>query len=298
MSADRAAVEETAEEEETEERPHLELVEEPGRMAALRADLLPYLPTRRNLTGLGAGVGAGTLVLLSKGWTWIWAEGLQDAGMRAGGVLLAGYAGCSAVLAMSGPYTPYLPVAAVAGWVVAAKHQAPKDRKPQPTSTTAAADRDDIEDQDDDEPEYLDDEPLAVEDVAAIVRRVAACHPKHLGVHLSDLLTEPEFEGWEQAELKSALTESWGLPVVSFKLSFPGRARTREGVRLEHLPPAPERAAPGAGEGAARGLALVPSQHPAGAGPGTPASTPSEVPAEVAVSPSPSAAAAPSQGPG
>lgn len=168
-----------------------------------------------------------------------------------------------------------------------------------------------------------DDDELGVDDVARIIRRVAALHPRHLGVHLSDLLLQPELEGWEQAELKSALKEDWALPVSSFKLTFPaGPARTREGVRLEHLPQAPEAPveqtggrAPGTapqGAPAAVGeeLALVPSQHPAGhrpgtpatappgARPGTPVGTPSGAAGAARLSPSPTPTRAPSQGTG
>ncbi|WP_399554104.1 hypothetical protein [Streptomyces anulatus] len=160
---------------------------------------------------------------------------------------------------------------------------------------------------------------LTADEAAGIIRRVAARHPRHLGVHLSDLLAEPELEGWEQTELKATLTEL-GLPVSSFKLTFPvGPARTRDGVRLEHLPPVPEapvgeaggrapgEAPQGSPAGVGEGLALVPSQHPAGHRPGTPAaapsgarpSTPAGTPSGAAggapLSPSPTATPAPSQ---
>ncbi|MFI1532785.1 hypothetical protein [Streptomyces griseus] len=160
---------------------------------------------------------------------------------------------------------------------------------------------------------------LTAEEAAGIIRRVAALHPRHLGVHLADLLGQPELEGWEQTELKATLTEL-GLPVTSFKLTFPvGPARTRDGVRLEHLPQAP--AAPagqaggrapgeapqGAPAGVGEGLALVPSQHPAGHRPDAPATapsggrpstaagTPSGAAAGAPLSPSPTATPAPSQ---
>ncbi|MEU2134923.1 hypothetical protein [Streptomyces sp. NPDC018352] len=162
-----------------------------------------------------------------------------------------------------------------------------------------------------------DDDGLTVDDVARIIRRVAALHTRHLGVHLSDLLLQPELEGWEQTDLKAALQDDWGLPVSSFKLTFPsGPARTREGVRLEHLPQAPEapagqaggrvpgEAPQGAPAGVGEGLALVPSQHPAGHRPGTPVTgppgarpgTPSGAGGGVLLSPSPTSTPAPSQG--
>ncbi|TGG77479.1 hypothetical protein D8771_27250, partial [Streptomyces albus] len=66
---------------------------------------------------------------------------------------------------------------------------------------------------------------LTADEAAGIIRRVAARHPRHLGVHLSDLLDQPELEGWDQTELKATLTEL-RLPVSSFKLTFPvGPAR-------------------------------------------------------------------------
>ncbi|MCQ1582597.1 hypothetical protein [Streptomyces parvus] len=167
---------------------------------------------------------------------------------------------------------------------------------------------------DDDGPE------LTAADVVRIVRRVAARNPRHLGVHLSDLLDQPELEGWEQSALKAQLL-ALNFPVNSFKLTFPqGPARTREGVRLEHLPQtpvapagqaggrAPGEAPQGSPAGVGEGLALVPSQHPAGARPGTPAtalsgarpSTPAGTPSGAVggapLSPSPTATPAPSQG--
>ncbi|MEV7722656.1 hypothetical protein [Streptomyces sp. NPDC088184] len=150
-----------------------------------------------------------------------------------------------------------------------------------------------------------DAEELTVDEIAAIVRRVAARHPRHLGVHLSDLLPEPELAGWEQAELKAALKDDWNLPVSSFKLTFPGGlARGREGVRLEHLPPAPAPPAGAAGgrapAGVGEGLVLVPSQPSAGAPASTPpGAAPGAVPgvaSEAAVSPSPTPTPTPSQG--
>ncbi|MEV6102633.1 hypothetical protein [Nocardia sp. NPDC051981] len=164
-----------------------------------------------------------------------------------------------------------------------------------------------------DQDEEVEDDELTLDDIAAVVRRVAARHPHHLGVHLSDLLPEPELEGWEQADLKTALKDVWLLPVTSFKLTFPkAPARTRDGVRLEHLPAAPEtpagpvggrppeKAPQGVPAGAGEGLALVPSQHPAGAPSGArpeaPASTPPGAAGGAPLDPSPTAALAPSQG--
>ncbi|MEU3137580.1 hypothetical protein ABZ691_33045 [Streptomyces sp. NPDC006854] len=132
-----------------------------------------------------------------------------------------------------------------------------------------------------------DDGPeLTAADVVRIVRRVAARHPRHLGVHLSDLLDQPELEGWEQSALKATLL-ALNFPVSSFKLTFPqGPARTREGVRLEHLPQAP--AAP-AGQAGGRAPSPAPEGPRRGSGRGSrwcPPSTP------------PAPAPAPPPGPG
>ncbi|TXS78680.1 hypothetical protein EAO76_09990 [Streptomyces sp. sk2.1] len=155
----------------------------------------------------------------------------------------------------------------------------------------------------------MEDDDLTLDDIAAVIRRVAARHPHHLGVHLSDLLPEPELEGWEQVDLKAALKDVWLLPVTSFKLTFPkAPARTRDGVRLEHLPAAPVPPAGPAGEGAPQGAPAGAEEGPrpvsAGGCPGTPsegrsstpASTPSRAAGGAPLDPSPTAALAPSQG--
>ncbi|MFJ5851262.1 hypothetical protein [Streptomyces sp. NPDC092903] len=316
----------------------------PGRVVAMRSELGAYLPTPRNLPGLLTGVGEGSLVLLGRGWAWVRGEGWGgEAAMRGGIVALVASTAGTSVLASMGTYTGYLIPPAVVAWCLvarqhtdlavavrtatreardaekarllkeakekiaaAAKEAAAARFRARPPGAPAAPvlqgdvleDGDDIEDQE--EPEGL-----TVEEIAAVVRRVAGRHPRHLGVHLSDLLPEPELAGWEQPDLKAALQDDWGLPVSSFKLTFPtGPARTREGVRLEHLPTAP--AGPGgrAPAGAGEGLALVPSQppvagpsehpveHPAGARSAALSGTSSGA----AVSPSPTTVPAPSQG--
>ncbi|MEU5138096.1 hypothetical protein [Streptomyces californicus] len=321
-----------------------------------RLDLRSYLPTPRNLRGLLAGVGEGTGVLVGRGWDWVRGEQWDgDSAMKGGGVVFVCYAAGTAALEQWGTYTGYLIPPALAVWcLIARQHTAlaiavrtavreakeaeadrlldEERRKIAATAKAAARHRvgapapaacADMADTAADAVEETsaaaveeDCPELTVEDAARMIRRVAGRHPKHLGVHLSDLLAEPEVEGWEQSALKAELL-ALNLPVSSFKLTFPGgRARTREGVRLEHLPQAPaapagqaggrapEAGPQGAPSGAGEGLALVPAQHPAGAlagpppgaRPGTPSSTPSGAAAGAPLSPSPTLAPAPSQG--
>lgn len=279
-TAERLPAEEPAKTaEKTPPHPRLELIPGPGRFASWWSDLLPYLPTPSNLAGPLSGVGAGSATLIRRGWAWLWAEGWQEAAMRAGGLVLAGYVGVNAFSAMTGQYTGYIALAAAAGWCVAAKRHAPQTIKPKQTVKAATA-----------EPAYAghqgDDEPIEAEEVAALIRAVAA-RQQHQGAHLEDLLAEDLFAGWEKAELKAALTDDWALPVEAFKLIFATpegkRQRNREGVRLRHLPPAP-----------AQGLSALSSRGSDGA----PASTPPGASAGMAVEPSPTPPTAPSQGAG
>jgi len=273
-----------------QEHPHLELVAGRGKLAALRDELRPYLPTRSALAGPLAGVGAGSAALFGKGWQWLWEDGAREAGIRAGGVGLGAYVGVHTVAVVTGPFVGYALPAAVVAWVVAAKHHAPPEAK---TTMGKPAPTDRTPDAGDDEPvlaeEFEPEEQPAIEagEVAGLIREVAARHD-HQGAHLEDLLAEPLFEGWEKGDLKAALTESWGMPVESFKLIFKGpqgRAqRVRDGVRLRHLPQPP---AEGAGEGPARGLSVVPS--------GPSAVGLSKAPAEASVDPSPAAPEGPPQ---
>ncbi|MFI9630950.1 hypothetical protein [Streptomyces sp. NPDC052042] len=318
---------------------------ERGKVAAMCADLGAYLPTPRNLRVLLAGVGEGSAVLLGRGWAWIrGAEGWDsDSAMRAGGAAFVAYAVGKSALSSLGSYTGYLIPPGIVTWCLVARQYtelavavraATKEAKEAERERLLKEAREEIaatakkaaeartkrraqEDQADAEVEENaaegaadggqdeDAGELTVDEIAAIVRRVAARHPRHLGVHLSDLLPEPELAGWEQAELKAALQDDWGLPVSSFKLTFPGGlARGREGVRLEHLPPVPATPAGAAGgralAGGGEGLALVPSQPSAGARSSTPVSTPPGaapgVASEAAVSPSPTPTPTPSQG--
>ncbi|MET8832023.1 hypothetical protein ABZX40_40510 [Streptomyces sp. NPDC004610] len=292
------------------ERPHLEVVAEPGRATALLAELRLYLPTRAQLRTPFAGVGAGTRVLVGQGIGWVRQDGwIWEGVTRAGGVCVGAYYGLpaiwTAISGITGPYTPFVPtIAAVCGCVVA-KRYAPATGNPQQKAEAPKIAKTDpmVEDecQDDDEPEQAGGhapEEIAVEDVVRLVREVAARN-QHSGAHLDDLLSEPLFEGWEKADLKAQLTDRWSIHVENFKLFFDGRQRNRDGVRLRHLPETP--AGP-VGEGSARGLSLVPPQPPAGA----PSSTPSGAPASAgsgpsagaADNPSPTPRRAPSQGHG
>ncbi|MFJ2591123.1 hypothetical protein [Streptomyces sp. NPDC087538] len=303
------------------------------------------------LTGVGEGsavlLGRGWAWIRGEGEGWD-----SDSAMRAGGVVLVAYAVGRSVAGALGTYTGYAIPPAVVAWCLVARQYtdlavavraATKEAKEAERARLLKEAREELAEaakkaaearikakakrrggQDDradagvqeDAAEVVgqdqDGGELTVDDIAAVIRRVAARHPHHLGVHLSDLRPEPELEGWEQPELKAALTDDWNLPVTSFKLTFPGRpARTREGVRLEHLPAAPAtpagagggRPPAGALAGVGEGLALVPSQHPAGGRSGTPsgarsstpAGTPSGVAAGAVVSPSPTPATPPSQ---
>ncbi|MCX5431875.1 hypothetical protein OHU11_29950 [Streptomyces sp. NBC_00257] len=290
------------------------------------------------LTGVGEGsavlLGRGWAWIRGEGEGWD-----SDSAMRGGGVVLVAYAVGRSVAASLGTYTGYVIPPAVVAWCLVARQYTElavavrtataeakeverkrllvEARKEIAATAKKAAEartkRRIQEDQADAEVEEdaavegavdggqdEDAGELTVDDIAAVIRRVAARHPHHLGAHLSDLLPEPELEGWEQAELKAALQDDWGLPVSSFKLTFPGGlARGREGVRLEHLPAAPATPAGAAGgrppAGVGEGLALVPSQHPAGARSSAPAGTPSGVAAGAVVSPSPTPATPPSQ---
>ncbi|QKM65782.1 hypothetical protein STSU_000065 (plasmid) [Streptomyces tsukubensis NRRL18488] len=261
-------------------------------MAALWSDLRPYLPTRTNLSGPLSGVGAGSVVLLGRGWKWLWAEGPHDAAIRAGGVALGVYATINTVPAVAGPYAPFMPSAAAVGWCIAAKLHAPSKGKK--TETPGTAEPDDVtEDPGDADSESIKahaPEEIDVDDVVRLIRDIAARNG-HQGTHLDDLVAQPLFEGWLKAELKAELTTRWGFHVENFKLFFDGRQRNRDGVRLRHLPETPaDPIGEGLAEGSARGLSLVPRQPPAG--------PPASSSAEAADNPSPTRRRAPSQGHG
>ncbi|WP_432091038.1 hypothetical protein [Streptomyces sp. NRRL F-5630] len=209
-------------------------------------DLRPYLPTPGRLAPLAAEVGAGSLALARRGFGWLLADGWREAGPRAGGIALGGYVAAHTVLAVTGPWTPYLGPGAVACWCIAAWRAAPPREAAVEEKPSAESEPDDA---------------LTRHEVAALIRAVAARH-EHRGAHLDDLLAEPLFEGWEKAELKAALIEDWGLPVESFKLIFAGRQRVRDGVRLTALPEPPVEGPPEAPPGGAPEAAVDPLPEP------------------------------------
>lgn len=218
--------------EKTPERPRLELVLRPARFASWWSDLRPYLPTPANLAGPLTGVGAGSAALISRGWAWLWADGWQDAGMRAGGVVLAGYAGAN-TFSMAGPHAGYIVLAAVGGWCVAAKLHAPKTTGPKQAADT--------------EPhvtaEGLEEQPAtpSPDDVrTATLEWIRRLVGDTQGVHLRDLLTHAQahgmFQGMEVTDLKGHL-ERWDIPVRK-RVRVRGRGVT-VGIHRDDLQPPP-----------------------------------------------------------
>lgn len=233
-TAEKLPVEEPGEgAEETPERPRLELIPGPGWFLSWWSDLLPYLPTPSNLAGPLSGVGAGSAALIGRGWAWLWAEGWQDAAMRAGGVVLAGYAGANTFSALSGRYTGYIALAAVVGWCVAAKRHAPKTtslRHPVETDPQAAA-------------EDLEEPPAtpSPDDVrTATLEWIRRLVGDTQGVHLRDLLAHAQahgmFQDLEVADLKGHL-ERWDIPVRK-RVRVRGRGVT-VGIHRDDLQPPP-----------------------------------------------------------
>lgn len=241
-----------------------ETVTEAGERTTAGADspgLRAYLPTRQ----VARALCSGSAVLVGKGWAWITAEGVKEAGSR---LLYSGiglYAG--AYLAHSNPQI-VMPVAVV-GWIGGALMLAPSPPPPGKAkaerrvdlSKQAAVEDDLDEDQDLDEPEP--DFDVVVE----LIRRLA---DGRQGTHLAQLVASGELGDWEQADLKAALAQ-WDLPVEEFKLRLDGRQRVREGVRVRHLPAGAGEAPAAAGEGAPSGPPPAPAQPPASTPPQGPA---------------------------
>ncbi|MGV9755416.1 hypothetical protein ACWDUC_06210 [Streptomyces tricolor] len=202
----------------------------------IAAELRPILA----VSGAGTALWTGTLILVRRGWATLSAH--LNGAERLGALAFAGY-----VIVYTAGHHPDVaqfaaPGAAVA-WCIAAWLVAPpgarREPEPDPAPDGTEAPR----------------EALALATLATVVRRVAG---DRQGAHLADLLTEPEFEGWEQPELKAAIT-ALGVPVEEFKLRLAGRQRVRDGVRLRDLP-AP--AAPAPGPAPAPGAPARPAPHP------------------------------------
>ncbi|MEU2730097.1 ubiquitin-like domain-containing protein [Streptomyces griseoviridis] len=212
----------------------------------IAAEVRPLLA----VSGAGTALWAGTLTLTARGWARL---GRHVTGWERWAA--CGFA--AYVLTYTGRLYPeattfVVPVLLIA-WCVAAWCFAPA---PAPVRRPAAdTERDPAVD--------AEEKELTVGLLADAVRRVAG--PRQ-GAHLAQLLTEPEFKGWEQADLKAEITDQLGVPVESFKLILAGRQRTRDGVRLRHLPQtgpgAPAEAAPQAPSGGPAGPAPRPLPDP------------------------------------
>ncbi|MET8982121.1 hypothetical protein ABZX85_41715 [Streptomyces sp. NPDC004539] len=208
----------------------------------ITAELRPVLA----VSGAGSTLWAGSRILISRGWALLGRHftGWEKAGVVLGGGYLISYAARQAP-EIAQFAAPGLAVA----WCVAAWCTAPTAPRTGETSGPGP-----------DEPEEHD---LALDDLAAAVRRIAG--PRQ-GAHLAQLLDDPEFTGWEQADLKAAIL-ALDVPVEEFKLTLAGRQRVRDGVRVRHLPAdatpeAPASAPPGAPAEPAPRPAAAPPPHP------------------------------------
>ncbi|MET9734303.1 hypothetical protein ABZZ79_27790 [Streptomyces sp. NPDC006458] len=182
----------------------------------LAAELRPILAVH----GAGAALRTGSLILARRGWNLLGTH--LDGRERAGVLLFGGYA--TVHTASQHPdITQFAVPASLVAWSVLAWCVAPPATR---TKTEPGTDPDAAA-----EPR----EELTPDTLAEAVRRVAG---DRQGAHLADLLAEPELEGWEQPDLKAAITRL-GVPVQEFKLRLAGRQRVRDGVRLRDLPPTP-----------------------------------------------------------
>ncbi len=182
------------------------------------------------VTGAGTALWRGTRILITRGWDLFGEhlEGWEKWAALAG----AGYVAVYATIQQPDVARFVVP-ASVVGWCLAAWWVSPP--APRGTATTDAV---------------VVEEPgetLTLDTLTEVARRVAE---DRRGAHLADLLQQPEFAGWEQADLKAAITDL-EVPVKGFKLILDGRQRVRDGVRLRDLPapaaPAPGSAAPSGG---------------------------------------------------
>ncbi|MFD0192954.1 hypothetical protein ACFVG1_36685, partial [Streptomyces bacillaris] len=191
--------------------------------ADLRSYLPTRADLRAPLRGVGAGTrvlaGQGWAWVRADGWVW---DGFIRLGAVAGSVVLGGPVLWTAVGDAAGIWAPYLPpvvvacACAVARWhspeareereeqaeeraEIAAEEAAAKAKakaKAKAARVKARKERgeggedDDGQEQEHDGPEDQEHDdvlpPLDLGTAVAVIRRVAARHPRHLGVHLSD----------------------------------------------------------------------------------------------------------------
>lgn len=111
------------------------------------------------------------------------------------------------------------------------------DGRPSPDRTSPEADTTQADSSNPEDDEDLLDAAI----VTALIRKVAGGTQ---GAHLEDLLATGKFGSRSKANLKALLIEEYHLPVESFGTRVDGRKRTRDGVRLRHLPPAAADPAP------------------------------------------------------
>jgi hypothetical protein len=266
--------------------------------------LRAYLPNRRFARDLCTGSAA----LVARGFGWMVADGIREAGIRLGYTAGACYVGAY----LAEHYTPIAMPGLVIGWCGAAlAHAKPPSPPPGRTDRPEGSRRIDFTkrpaaDIQADSGTEAEEEPLLnVEDdqeepdldtVTALIRRLADRGPDqrpHQGAHLDDLIDTGELGDWDKDTLKDAL-EEWGISVEEggFKLTLGGRQRVRQGVRLRDLPAGAGQAPAPLPTGAREGAPTTPTQHPAAA----PADTPPEAAAEAAPAPSPRSAPPPSLG--
>lgn len=195
------------------------------------------------VNGAGTALWRGTRILITRGWDVLGEHftGWEKWAALSGAGYVAAYAA-----AQQPEIARFVVPMSVIGWCVTAWWVSPPAPGDQATPASVMLE----------EP----DDALTLDTLTEVVRRVAE---DRQGAHLADLLQQPEFEGWQQPELKTAITRL-GAPVEEFKLILGGRQRVRAGVRLRDLPPS---ATPDTGpEPPLSGPAVPtprPAQHPA-----------------------------------
>jgi hypothetical protein len=181
---------------------------------------------RTGLTGdAAAALRTGSALLVRKGWDLVAPQ--ATIWERLGYVGLGGYA----VVYMAagtdmGRAGPFLVPGAALIWCVAAWMIAPPPSRPASQEQATGSQSDEPGDD-----EWPDDDT-----VAALIRKVSG---DQQGAHLEDILETGEFGSLSKTDLKWILTDAYGLPVESFGIRVDGHKRTRDGVRLRHLPREP-----------------------------------------------------------